>query len=108
VGYIGYPRFGAAYYGWPPLATTRNIPADTIPLKEGAEVISSDEKHLGEVERLFVDSESHKATHFLISQGTLFKEEKLVPAHWIRSVEENKVQLSAPARLLERLPAYQP
>jgi len=106
-GYIGYPRFGAEYYGWPPAVTTRNIPADTIPLKEGANVVSSDEKHVGAVERVFLDSESHKATHFLISQGTLLKERKLVPAHWIRSVEENEVELSVPARLLERLPAYQ-
>lgn len=106
-GYIGYPRFGAEYYGWPPVVTTRNIPADTVPLKEGTDVISSDDEHVGEVERIFLDSQSHKATHFLISQGTFLKERKLVPAHWIRSVEEDKVQLSVPAQLLERLPAYQ-
>ena len=106
-GYIGYPRFGAEFYGWPPVVTTRNIPADTVPLKEGADVMSSDDKHVGAVERIFLDSQSHKATHFLISQGTFLKERKLVPAHWIRSVEEDKVQLSVPAQLLERLPAYQ-
>ncbi len=106
-GYIGYPAFGPGYYGWPPVETTRNIPADTIPLKEGADVISSDGEHVGDVERLFVNAESNKATHFLISEGLLFKERKLVPAHWIRSVEENKVNLAVPSRLLERLPAYQ-
>jgi uncharacterized protein YrrD len=105
---VGYPRFGMDYYGWPPMTITRNIPADTVPLKEGARVISSDEKHVGDVERVFIDAESHKATHFLISQGVLFKEQKLVPAHWIHSVEEDKVQLSVPSALLERLPAYQP
>jgi uncharacterized protein YrrD len=106
-GYIGYPAFGPGYYGWPPVETTRNIPADTIPLKEGADVISSDGEHVGDVERLFVDSESNKATHFVISEGLLFKERKLIPAHWIRSVEENKLNLAVPSRLLERLPAYQ-
>ena len=106
-GYMGYPAFGAEYYGWPPAVTTRNIPADTVPLKEGADVMSSDGQHVGDVERVFIDSKSHRATHFLISQGALFKEKKLVPTHWIRSVEEDKVQLSVPARLLERLPAYQ-
>jgi uncharacterized protein YrrD len=106
-GYIGYPRFGVEYYGWPPAATTRNIPADTIPLKEGADVMSSDGEHVGDVERVFVDSESHRATHFLISEGLLFKERKLVPTHWVRSVEEDKVHLWVPSRLLERLPAYQ-
>lgn len=106
-GYIGYPALGPGYYGLPPLETTRNIPADTVPLQEGADVMSSDGEHVGNVERLFVDAESNKATHFLISEGLLFKEHKLVPAHWIRSVEENQVQLTVPARLLERLPAYQ-
>jgi len=74
-GYIGYPRFGMEYYGWPPMIVTRNIPMDTVPLKEGAKVMSSDEKHVGNVERVFVDSDSHKATYFLISQGVLFKEQ---------------------------------
>jgi uncharacterized protein YrrD len=106
-GYIGYPGFGPGYYGWPPVETTRNIPADTVPLKEGADVISSDGEHVGDVERLFVDAESDKATHFLISEGLLFKERKLIPAHWIRSIEEDKVNLAVPSRLLERLPKYQ-
>ncbi len=106
-GYIGYTAFGPEYYGWPPVETTRNIPADTIPLKEGADVISSDGKHVGDVERLFVNAESNKATHFLISKGLLFKEQKLIPAHWIKSVEENKVNLAVPSRFLERLPAYE-
>jgi len=106
-GYLGYQGFGPGYYGWPPLETTRNIPANTIPLKEGANVISSDGEHVGDVERLFVDSESNKATHFVISEGLLFKERKLIPAHWLRSVEENKVYLAVPSSLLERLPAYQ-
>jgi uncharacterized protein YrrD len=106
-GYIGYPGFGPGYYGWPPTETTRNIPADTVPLKEGADVISSDGKHVGDVERLFVNTESNKATHFLISEGLLFKDRKLIPAHWIRSVEEDKIHLAVPSRLLERLPKYQ-
>jgi uncharacterized protein YrrD len=106
-GYIGFPGFGPGYYGWTSVETTRNIPADTVPLKEGADVMSSDGEHVGDVERLFVDAESKKATHFLISEGLLFKERKLVPTHWVRSVEEDKVQLAVPSRLLERLPAYQ-
>ena len=106
-GYIGYPRFGAEYYGWPPTVTTRNIPADTVPLKEGANVMSSDGEHVGDVERIFIDSQSHKANHFLISQGLLFKEQKLIPSHWVSSVEEDKVHLAVPSRLLERLPDYE-
>ena len=106
-GFIGYPGFAPGYYEWAPTETTRNIPADTVPLREGADVMSSDGEHLGDVERLLVDAGSNKATHFVISEGFLFKERKLIPAHWIRSIEENKVNLSVPSRLLERLPAYE-
>jgi uncharacterized protein YrrD len=106
-GYIGHPGFGPGYHGWPPVETTRNIPAGTVPLKEGANVISSDGEHIGDVERLFIDSDSNRATHFLISEGLFFKERKLIPAHWVSSVEEDKVNLAVPSRLLERLPAYQ-
>jgi len=104
---IGYPGFGLGYYAWPPAETKRNIPEETIPLREGTDVISSDGEHVGDIERLMVDPESNKATHFLISQGMLFKDRKLVPAHWVKSVEEDKVYLVVPSRLLERLPAYQ-
>jgi uncharacterized protein YrrD len=106
-GYIGYPAYGLGYYSWPLVETQQNIPENTVPLQEGSNVISSDDEHVGDVERLFVDPDSNRATHFLISQGLLFKERKLVPAHWVRSVEEDKVHLAVPSRLLERLPAYQ-
>lgn len=106
-GYIGYPAFGSQYYSWPPVETTRNIPADTIPLEEGSDVLDSDGEQIGSVERLVVDSTSHQATHFVISSGTLFKARKLVPAHWVRTIEENKVQLLVPSRLLERLPDHE-
>lgn len=103
-GYIGYP---VGYYGWPPMETVRNIPEDTIPLKEGTDVMSSDGEHVGDVERLFVEPASNKATHFIISQGVFFKDRKLVPAHWVKSVGENKVHLSVTAKLLEQLPSYE-
>ena len=102
-GYIGYP---VGYYGWPPMETQRNIPADTIPLREGSDVMSSDGEHVGDIERIFVDTESNRATHFLISEGLLFKERKLVPAHWVSSAEEDKVHLNVSSQMLERLPAY--
>jgi uncharacterized protein YrrD len=103
---VGYPGMAFGYFTWP-RETTRNIPEDTIPLKEGTDVISSDGDSVGSIERLMVEPESNRATHFLISQGTLFKDRKLVPAHWVKSVEEGKVYLAVSSRLLERLPAYE-
>lgn len=104
VGYLGYPL---GYYGWPPMETVRNIPQETVPLKEGTDVMSSDGEHVGDVERLFVSPDSNKATHFVISQG-LFKDRKLVPAHWVKSVGEDKIHLSVSAELLESLPTFEP
>jgi uncharacterized protein YrrD len=104
---IGYAGFGLGYGTWPAAETKRNIPEDTVPLKEGTDVISSDGEHVGDVERLFVDQDSNRTTHFLISQGLLFKDRKLVPIDWVTSIEEDKVHLAVPSRLLERLPAHQ-
>jgi len=106
-GFMGYPGYGLGYPVWPPTETRRNIPEDTIALKEGTDVMSSDGEHVGGVERLFVEPDSNEVTHFLISQGLLFKEHKLVPSHWVRSVEEDKVHLTVSSKVLERLPSHQ-
>jgi len=105
-GYLGDPAYGLAY-GWPYGVKERNIPADSVPLQEGTDVVSADGEHVGDVEELFVDDESHMVTHFLVSQGTFFKDRKLVPANWIRSVSEDQVRLNVASELLKRLPAYE-
>jgi uncharacterized protein YrrD len=104
---VGLPGFGVGPYAWPTGETTRNIPEDTIPIKEGTDILSSDGKQVGQVERLFIEPDSNKVTHFLISQGVFFRDRKLVPVHWVKSVEENNVSLAVSSQLLERLPSYQ-
>ena len=104
---IHYIRAHEADVGWPRRETTRNIPEHTIPLKEGTDVMSSDGEHVGDIERLFVASDSNKATHFVISQGVFFKDRKLIPTHWVKSVEEDKVELAVLPKLLEDLPRYE-
>lgn len=102
-GYAGNP---VGYYGWPYTEKTRNIPQGTVPLKEGTDVISSDDKHVGDVERVIFDPDLNRATHLIISQGLLFKDRKLVPAHWVRPAEDDKIHLSVSSEMLEDLPAY--
>lgn len=104
---MGYPGFGPGYYALPPAETKRNIPEDTVPLQEGTDIISADGEHVGDIERLIIEPDSNKATHFVISQGLLFKDRKLVPVHWVKSVEEHRVHLVVTARVLERLPSHQ-
>ena len=103
----GFSGPGLAPYVLPVGETQRNIPEDTVPLKEGTNVLSSNGDHVGDVERLFLEGDSNKVTHFLISQGILFKDRKLVPAHWVKSVEEDKVHLGVSSKVLERLPSYE-
>lgn len=104
---LGFPGIGLGHYAWPRGETKRNIPEDTVPLREGTNIVSSDGKHVGDVERLFLEAGSNKVTHFLISQGVLFKDRKMVPAHWVKSVEEDSVHLVVSSQVLERLPSYE-
>jgi uncharacterized protein YrrD len=106
-GYLGYPAYGLGPVSWPPTETVQNIPADTVPLKEGTNVVSSDGEHIGDVERLLIDPGSNKATHLVISQG-FFQDRKLVPANWIRSVTEDEVRLLMSSDVMGRLPSYEP
>ena len=103
---IGFPGLALGHYAWPSGDKKRNIPEDTVPLKEGTNVLSSDGEHVGNVERFFLEPDSNKVTHFLISQGVFFKDQKLVPAHWVKSVDEESVHLAVSSKVLERLPAY--
>jgi uncharacterized protein YrrD len=107
-GYLGYPAYGLAAYGWPWTETVQNIPVDTVPLKEGTNVMSADRKYIGDIERLLIEPNSNKATHLVVTQGTFFKDRKLVPVNWIHSVTADEVQLMMPTDLLERLPGYEP
>lgn len=87
--------------------TEQNIPDDTVAIKDGADVISSDGKHVGDVERVFVDTDSNYATHIVISQGLFFKERKLVPTLWLSTVLEDEVHLGVDSDFVDRLPAYE-
>jgi uncharacterized protein YrrD len=86
--------------------TDQNIPDDTVALKEGARVISDDDETVGSVERLLTDPRSNRVTHFVISQGLLMKERKMVPVDWVRLMEEDKVHLAVGKGVVDRLPEY--
>ena len=111
--YYWYPPYGAPTYLYPgtmpdvATETERNIPENTVALREGSGVFDTDGDHIGDVERVMVDPNTKRATHFVISQGLLLKERKLVPLEWVRSVMENRVLLAVGSKLIDRLPGYQ-
>ena len=87
--------------------TTQNIPDDSIALDDGAHVHSSDGQHVGDIEQIYVDPETNYATHILISQGFLLKENKWLPTLWFSTVSEANVYLAVPASTIEDLPAVE-
>ena len=89
--------------------TEPGIPEGRIAITEGAAVISADDKHVGNVEQVIMNSEGNSVTHFVIGIGFLLKEHKLVPAHWASSMDDDeKIRLSVDASLFDRLPEYNP
>jgi hypothetical protein len=100
-----------AYLGYPlpqfVLKTEQEIPEGTVALEEGAKVISRDGEHIGNIEEIITESEDHRVTHVVVSEGFLLKEHKLVPAVWVANVAEDEVHLSVDASLFERLPEFQ-
>ena len=109
-----YPPYGFAsplahptYIPNTAVETVRNIPERAVPLREGAGVLSIEEEQIGEVERVFTDPNSDEVTHFLISQGLLFKQHKLVPADWVQRISEEWVHLAVGSEQLADLPDYE-
>lgn len=104
-----YPPLGATTWQgtvYPPPQTTvkeRNVPEGTVPMQEGANVISSDGEKVGDVERVFTDEKSREITHISITQGLLFKAEKVLPVSWVDTVQEDEVHLAVTADTLKNL-----
>ena len=84
--------------------TEVNIPDGTVALEEGAKVVSREGGHVGDIERVYVDEEEQRVTHFLISKGLISKSRKLIPSMWVDSVREDEVRLSVGERFVEKLP----
>jgi uncharacterized protein YrrD len=113
-----YPPFGAA----PPVAiksgdgsghaepvvtiTERNVPDETVALEEGAKVISADDEHVGDVEQVLTGPQADRVTHFVIADGLLLKERKLIPSQWVSTMAEDRVELAVGSDLLKSLPEY--
>jgi uncharacterized protein YrrD len=99
--YVGHPQPEFV------LKTDQDIPEGTVALEEGAKVISRDGKHVGNVEQVITESQENRVSHFVVSEGFLLKERKLVPAVWVTNVAEDEIHLSVESSLFERLPEYQ-
>lgn len=107
---LAWPAYNLGAYGYPDelytVTVKRHIPPGTVALKEGATVVDSQGAQLGSIKRIFTNDETDQVTHFLIAEGWVFKEQRLIPIDWIKTVTEDEVQLYVKTELLNRLPAY--
>ncbi len=88
--------------------TRLNIPDDTVALKEGAKVITRDEKEVGHVAQVLMGTPDDQVTHFVIVKGMLAKEHRLIPVEWVDRLAENEVHLAIDSNAVERLPVIEP
>jgi uncharacterized protein YrrD len=88
--------------------TEPSLPEGRIAISEGAQVLSADDRHIGNVEQVIVDSKSNTVTHFVVGKGFLLKEHKLVPAFWVTNIDGDKIRLSVAASLFDKLPDHNP
>jgi len=109
---------GAGIYDWglpaylegDPLraVTQKNIPEDSVVIEEGMNVYSLDDDHVGDVHSVHVDKVNNRITHFIISQGLLFKDYKLIPVFWVNQVTDEGIRVAVETEQLEKLPAHEP
>ena len=88
--------------------TELNIPEGTVGLMQGAKVTAADDENVGEIESMIANPRDKRITHIVVSSGLLRKEKRIIPVHWLATVQEDEVFLSVDSRFLERLPEYHP
>ncbi len=101
-GYFG-PYTGDYPGGYMP-EEEANIPEGTVSLTEGTDVISADGHNVGNLDEVGVDSETDRATHFVVARGLLLKSEKVLPVDWIDYVDEKGIHLTVGASFVKELP----
>lgn len=112
---LAYPPAGHAGFGYVPVINypeqpetelAKKIPDGTIDIPENARVIGLNGEHVGNVEEVVVDPTSDQVSHFVISKGVFFSEEKLIPISWVKGFDSDKLKLVVNEGIVENLPEY--
>lgn len=82
----------------------RNIPENAVALEEGAAVLDTNGKKLGEIQDIFAEGDDFKVTHILVASGWIKNETKLIPAVWVKDMFEASVRLYLSKATFENLP----
>jgi uncharacterized protein YrrD len=81
----------------------QNIPAGTVAVKEGANVITAEGRYAGSMESAFADPVASQITHLLISNGLIAREKKVIPIHWVMTMDEDEIHLRVEKTSIEEL-----
>ncbi len=87
--------------------TQRAIPEDNVAIRAGARVVAADGEQVGSVEQVLTSPHADQVSHFVISQGLLFKDRKLIPVGWVQDIGEEQVTLAVDAAFVSRLSSYE-
>ena len=90
----------------PPMSieVRRTISADLVALEEGADVTSDEGEHLGIVERYFTVAGDELVDHFIVADGVLNKTRKSVKVEWVKSINDDEIQLCITTDQFKSLP----
>lgn len=84
-------------------AMEKNIPAGTVAVKEGANIITAEGRYAGSMESVFADTVDTQITHLLISNGLIAREKKVIPIHWVMTMDEDEIHLRVEKASIEEL-----
>ena len=74
---------------------------------EGAEVYTSGEEKVGNLDRVVIDPVKREVTHIVVRKGFLFGEDKVVPIECVTSADEERIVLRDVDEDLEDLPGFE-
>lgn len=85
--------------------TVDDLPRGEVAIRRGEQVHAAD-GHIGEVDGLIVDTQSHHVTHLLLKEGHIFdRKEVAIPTSAVKAVDDETVELTMSKREIEGLPS---
>jgi uncharacterized protein YrrD len=75
--------------------------------KENAEVLTSDGRKLGRIDRVVINPESKEITHLVVKKGLLFTKDKVIPVDQIETATEDDVVLKIGAGDPDEMPDFE-
>lgn len=87
---------------------TEELPDNSVALRKGADVYSSDGHLVGQIDQVVTAPDSSRVSHVIMSQGLLMKTYKLLPIHWLGEMSSERVDLGTSKTVIDDLPDYTP